>query len=167
MYQTPLATSASTNNTIQHQPSAPPLTLDPSPPQTLAPRLDAPADTPGWRDAHGTRSKRPPHQVPRYSSQPPPATVAGTGSSTSVGEGDSATATLKGNIISPGEWSVVEGAVRAAAKALIEAEPVGERISRQYVVTFRPSLERALGEEVAGVHIFFIMLAFVAGKRRR
>ncbi|CAM9253871.1 unnamed protein product [Scytosiphon promiscuus] len=92
---------------------------------TLA-RLDAPADAPGWRDAHGTRSKRPPHQVPRYSSQPPSAftpNVVGAGSPASPEEDESATAPLKGDVISPGEWSVVEGAVRAAAKALIAAEP--------------------------------------------
>lgn len=29
-----------------------------------------------------------------------------------------------GGVLSPGEWSVVERAVRAAAEALIEAEPV-------------------------------------------
>ncbi|CAM9134801.1 unnamed protein product [Pylaiella littoralis] len=88
-------------------------------------RLDAPADTPGWRDAHGTSSKRPPHQLPAFSSQssilpPSPAGVAG--ASTTQGD-DSTSAQQKGGVIFPGERAVVERALRAATKALIEAEP--------------------------------------------
>eukprot|EP00903_Cladosiphon_okamuranus_P013498 g12572.t1 len=79
-------------------------------------RLDAPTDTPGWRDAHGTRSKRPPHELPPYASQP---------STPSSAAGASASSTLQteGGGGSPGEWGTVERAVRAVATALIASEP--------------------------------------------
>lgn len=90
--------------------------------------LDAPADTPGWRDAHGTSSKRPPHQLPAFSSQPstlPPSTAGVTSALATQGD-DVTAAQQKGGVISPGEWAAVERAVTAATKALIEAEPVSE-----------------------------------------
>ncbi|CAM9723326.1 unnamed protein product [Ectocarpus sp. 12 AP-2014] len=84
-------------------------------------RLDAAADTPGWREAHGTRSKRPPHQLTPYSSS------SGGGVSTTaspaVGGSEAAAQEEEGGSVSPGEWGAVEGAVRAAANALVAAEP--------------------------------------------
>lgn len=84
-------------------------------------RIDAPADTPGWRDAHGTRSKRPPQRLPAYSSQPSAPSSAAGASGTPT-----ASPTHEGGVaIPPGEWGAVERAIRAAASALIAAEPVG------------------------------------------
>eukprot|EP00752_Nemacystus_decipiens_P007043 g6316.t1 len=84
---------------------------------TLA-RLDAPTDTPGWRDAHGTRSKRPPHELPPYDSLPSTPTVA-------AGAAGSASSTSQAQIggICPGQWVTVEKAIRAVATALIASEP--------------------------------------------
>lgn len=83
-------------------------------------RLDAAADTPGWRDAHGTRSKRPPQaSLPAI----PAATAPGTNPPTSQGHSDESRSQA-GSAVFPGEWSAVERAVRAATAALIEAEPV-------------------------------------------
>ncbi|CAN0349952.1 unnamed protein product [Ectocarpus sp. 8 AP-2014] len=87
-------------------------------------RLDAAADTPGWREAHGTRSKRPPHQLIPYSSS------SGGGASTAAspagGGSEAAAQEEEGGGVSPGEWGAVEGAVRAAANALVAAEPASE-----------------------------------------
>lgn len=83
-------------------------------------RLDASADAPGWRDANGTRCKRPPTPLPYSTSDG----EAGLLEKTAGDEGKVGTAAEK-EILFPGEWSVVEGAIRAVATALIKAEPVG------------------------------------------
>ncbi|CAM9382406.1 unnamed protein product [Laminaria digitata] len=81
-------------------------------------RLDAAADTPGWRDAHGTRSKRPPH-----TSLPDISAAISAGMDASTSQGRDGSRSHQGPAVFPGEWSAVERATRAATAALIAAEP--------------------------------------------